>query len=514
MQNAMNIMAMVQNNNVSKQKFDVPSKTLGNKALSFNKELTTARKELAKEMGYDIKADETQSQGTTENRLQRLAKVMSKNANAEVKEKPSAQVLEKLSIDDLKIVLEQAEAFKDTELPKEDEALSEAVQSVIEMLQQLMQGIKDSKAEDNPNLQTADIKDKLMDAIKKVEEALAIPISNPNVELRNILTQLKTELPDLANKLAKMPEAKENIKEIEQMVEPLLEKLNQVKTQMHQEVKKQSAEPGNTHKEIPKLTEETKAAAEGKDKEVLKTDYADSSAKQDESELNDAAVDKGKDKKMNNDSITQKEKANTSKNEANSEVKQAADLDKPNQNQNPNANNFQDIPVIKAEKPSLQLNIKQMDTYFNKDNLVTINSTDIINQVIKKADLIVQGSHQEMVMKLEPESLGKLNLKLVVENGLVTAKFVAESHQVKEVLESNFNQLKDALQDKGIAVQNFSVSVGQQGAEFKSGQGFDQWKRSIKLSRGTSGEYMDLDDGISTLANPYSYHEGKVDFRA
>ncbi|MDF2845922.1 MAG: Flagellar hook-length control protein-like, C-terminal protein [Herbinix sp.] len=191
-----------------------------------------------------------------------------------------------------------------------------------------------------------------------------------------------------------------------------------------------------------------------------------------------------------------------------------ADVKQTNSGDKLNQDGLKEVVAPHIEKDNFQLNIKQANANLQKESLVKFSKSDILNQVIKKADILVQGSHQEMVMKLEPESLGKLNLKIVVENGLITAKFVAESQQVKEVLESNFNQLKNALQEKGIAVQGFSVSVGQQGAEFNSGQRFEQWKQKIKLSNKMSGEYMGLDEVDSISVNPYSYHDGKVDYRA
>ena len=189
------------------------------------------------------------------------------------------------------------------------------------------------------------------------------------------------------------------------------------------------------------------------------------------------------------------------------EVLQATSTDKLNQT------DVNKVVVPQVDKENFQLNIKQANENLQKESTVKFSTSDVINQVIKKAEVFVQGSHQEMIMKLEPESLGKLNLKIILENGLVTAKFMAESQQVKAILESNFNQLKDALQEKGIIVQSFSVSVNQQGAEFDSNKGFAQWKKTIKLNK-ASGEYMGLDEEVKSSINPYSYHDGKVDFRA
>ncbi len=90
-----------------------------------------------------------------------------------------------------------------------------------------------------------------------------------------------------------------------------------------------------------------------------------------------------------------------------------------------------------------------------------VQRSEIISQVVEKAKVVLSGDKSEMVMDLKPESLGKLSLKVITENGIVMAKFVAESQQVKQVLEANMQLLKDSLEKQGMEVQGFSVSVRQ-----------------------------------------------------
>jgi flagellar hook-length control protein FliK len=88
-----------------------------------------------------------------------------------------------------------------------------------------------------------------------------------------------------------------------------------------------------------------------------------------------------------------------------------------------------------------------------------VTKRDILTQVIDKAKVVFNGDKSEMVLSLRPESLGKLSLKVVTEHGIITAKFIAESQQVKEVLESNMQLLKDTLEKQGVSIQGLSVSV-------------------------------------------------------
>lgn len=89
-----------------------------------------------------------------------------------------------------------------------------------------------------------------------------------------------------------------------------------------------------------------------------------------------------------------------------------------------------------------------------------IKSTEVISQVVEHAKVIVGQDKAEMVIHLKPDHLGKLELKVVTEQGIVAAKFIAESQQVKEVIETNMQLLKEALQKQGIAIDGVSVQVG------------------------------------------------------
>ena len=121
-------------------------------------------------------------------------------------------------------------------------------------------------------------------------------------------------------------------------------------------------------------------------------------------------------------------------------------------------------------------------------------------------------------MHLEPENLGKLTLSIAVERGLITAKFTAESYEVKKAIESNFNELRDMLQEKGLDIQNLSVSVGHENKEFNFSKNYETWRDKLKsgaqnMRHDTYGGYQD-EIGTTAAINPYSIHTGRFDQRA
>ena len=66
-------------------------------------------------------------------------------------------------------------------------------------------------------------------------------------------------------------------------------------------------------------------------------------------------------------------------------------------------------------------------------------------------------------LKLEPEHLGKITIKLAAVNGEITARFYTESAQAKEAIESSLNQLRESLQPYRMHLGEASVSLGMEG---------------------------------------------------
>ncbi|QEK12274.1 hypothetical protein FQB35_07725 [Crassaminicella thermophila] len=129
------------------------------------------------------------------------------------------------------------------------------------------------------------------------------------------------------------------------------------------------------------------------------------------------------------------------------------------------------VQYITQKNIPIMESIKTEITNQNKPNFY-----NILGQVVEKAQVLIGDRASEMTLQLKPDHLGKLSMKIVVERGIVVANIVAENQAVKEVLESNFNLLKDALNEKGFGIQELNVSVGQD-SSFKEQQSFMKFKK-------------------------------------
>lgn len=143
---------------------------------------------------------------------------------------------------------------------------------------------------------------------------------------------------------------------------------------------------------------------------------------------------------------------------------------------------------------------------------------EIIKQVVEKAKVVITGEKSEMVMELKPDNLGRLALKVVTERGMVVAKFVAESQQVKEVLETNMQFLKDTLEKQGLSVHSFSVSVGHD--QSNGHKGYRELYMDRDLASKNENFYQTSVSGVSGLLseekkiNPYMWSDSKINLTA
>ncbi len=98
---------------------------------------------------------------------------------------------------------------------------------------------------------------------------------------------------------------------------------------------------------------------------------------------------------------------------------------------------------------------------FPKQTFRNLNPQEVVRQLVDNVKLNFDPSFTEIKIQLSPENLGNVTLKVVTENGIIMAQFVAENEKVKEIIESNFTDLSDTLKERGLNVSGLSVSVGQ-----------------------------------------------------
>ncbi len=85
----------------------------------------------------------------------------------------------------------------------------------------------------------------------------------------------------------------------------------------------------------------------------------------------------------------------------------------------------------------------------------------MISKITEEIKLTLDKNKSEITIKLQPETLGRLTVKINSENGLMNASFFAENDKARIMIENNMTELKKSLEKQGIQVQNLTVTVDQ-----------------------------------------------------
>lgn len=115
------------------------------------------------------------------------------------------------------------------------------------------------------------------------------------------------------------------------------------------------------------------------------------------------------------------------------------------------------LDQITMKQPSTVTN----GTYFQTSGQTTVSRQDVFDQIMDSirgnVKLDDNGSH--MLMKLKPESLGSVELKISIHKGVVQAEINVENEMVKAAVESNLDNLKHSLTQKGYQLNQINVSI-------------------------------------------------------
>ncbi len=123
----------------------------------------------------------------------------------------------------------------------------------------------------------------------------------------------------------------------------------------------------------------------------------------------------------------------------------------------------------------------------------------IFKQIVGKTQVLSTEGKQEIQIKLKPQHLGQLSLKVEHTDAGIVAKIAVESHKVQEMIKEYLPILKETLQAQGIKVGQMNVTVQDDGNQQQSQlfqfqqqqQRFNKGKQWNYGERNSSGEVID-----------------------
>ena len=116
---------------------------------------------------------------------------------------------------------------------------------------------------------------------------------------------------------------------------------------------------------------------------------------------------------------------------------------------------------------------------------------NITQQIIDQAKLIKRAENTEMVIKLNPEHLGELTLKVAVTaNGSVSASFHSDNVQVRTIIENSLVQLRSDLNQQGLKVDQVEVYAGLADGQLPQGEGQGAWQHQQGQQHSSNGKVL------------------------
>lgn len=179
---------------------------------------------------------------------------------------------------------------------------------------------------------------------------------------------------------------------------------------------------------------------------------------------------------------------------------------------------------IESIAPSLhngpfEMDVDHVDSFqevTNYNNLNEAHEKELLQQIIDKMAINSNEYKQEVEIKLKPELLGKLLLKMELKDGVLNAKFVVDNYRTKELIETNLIYLKEHIEEIGLEIKTFEVFVGTN-QEFESQQEKFNYNsdtnKKQKLKDNLLEGVLAYDDNLSK-SSVVGYHEGQLNLFA
>jgi len=134
---------------------------------------------------------------------------------------------------------------------------------------------------------------------------------------------------------------------------------------------------------------------------------------------------------------------------------------------------------------------------------------EIPRQIVEQARLLRTLTDTQMVIRLRPEHLGELTLRVAVgADGAVQASFHSDNAHVRNVIENSLVQLRQELNNQGIKIDRVGVYAGLADGQMPQSQGQEAWQQSSGqhngaqqvYARGDADDYLDEIDGLAPIA--------------
>ncbi len=157
---------------------------------------------------------------------------------------------------------------------------------------------------------------------------------------------------------------------------------------------------------------------------------------------------------------------------------------------------IQETKVQDMAKPQIFIENSQADVKEKVDEIripvsesVDVQRKEIIAKLADRIRVMVADNRYEISIQLKPESLGRVNLRLEMANGVLNGRIVVQNALVKETVENNLPQLRNSLEQQGIPLSGFSVDV--RGGRDFARQSSEGGRKPVMIVKSPNSVYQD-----------------------
>ena len=172
-----------------------------------------------------------------------------------------------------------------------------------------------------------------------------------------------------------------------------------------------------------------------------------------------------------------------------------------------------DFLLAESFKTNSSADILDITKALSKDSPAA--SIEIIRDLAEKISIKLNANYHEIELQIKPESLGRLVLKVTLEDGVLSGRIFTDNKQTAEILQRNLDDLKNALEQQGYKFSHLDVDVGN---EREPGQFQQHWENPINFRRNKQSMQllydvdMNMEEKIQPSSNRISLN--KIDYFA
>ncbi|WP_240688061.1 flagellar hook-length control protein FliK [Pseudalkalibacillus hwajinpoensis] len=170
------------------------------------------------------------------------------------------------------------------------------------------------------------------------------------------------------------------------------------------------------------------------------------------------------------------------------------------------------LPHMKTSEAPSQSLVKESNTPIPVRQL----NTSLSDMITERMQVMKNGDESHIRIKLSPENLGQLDIRLTTSDGKVTAFIATATSAAKEMIESQLHQLRQTLVQQGVQLDKVEViqqpsspsqSSMLQDGRSQQGQQFEQGKQGAERK----GEY-EVDDNPLITQDIEERVEGGINY--